>query len=83
MTAPADVTPEQRAALTQLRRVRDRLDRANARMAQIEDDRAAAYVAARECTPPLTFQVIADVFGVTESAVMQKHKRAVEKAAGA
>lgn len=83
MTTTADLTPEQRAAMVQLRRVRARLDRANARLAQIEDDRAAAYVAARACTPPLTFQVIADEFGVTESAVMQKHKRAVEKLAGA
>lgn len=41
----------------------------------VEQERTAAYMAARALTPPLTFKEIADIFGVTEAAVMQKVKR--------
>lgn len=41
----------------------------------LEDERSRLYVEARELDPPMTFREIADIFGVTEAAVMQKTKR--------
>lgn len=77
MLRMSDATLSQRAALTRLRRVRDRLEKATAILTLIEEERAAAYLAARDCDPPITFKAIADVFGITEAAVMQKSKKAL------
>lgn len=66
---------EQERTVKNLRRLAARYNRAVAHLAALEDDRAEAYLAARALDPPVTFKAIADAFGVTEAAVMQKIKR--------
>lgn len=62
-----------------LARNRDKLAAASDKLAELESERTHLYRAAREKVdgrPLLTFKEIADVYGVTEAAVMQKSKRA-------
>lgn len=45
------------------------------RIDELWRERVDLYAAARELKPPLTFRQIAEVFGITEAAVMQMHAR--------
>lgn len=74
-TAASDLTPEQSRMLRDMRTFAKRFEAKQAEVAKMENDRADLYIAARAIDPPLTFRVIADTFGVTEAAVMQKIKR--------
>lgn len=78
-----ELTPEQRKMVTRLRQFKRRYDRQMAKARAIEDERTDQYLAARAVTPPLTYAHIADLFGVTEAAVMQKVRRGEKAAAGA
>jgi hypothetical protein len=58
---------------------RDKLAAANDRLAELEAERTGLYRSCREVIdgrPVLTFKEVADIYGVTEAAVMQKWKRA-------
>lgn len=66
---------ERTAMLARLRALQKRYDTAVSRVDALEDERAALYVEARNMTPPITFRTIADIFGITEAAVMQKIRR--------
>lgn len=58
-----------------LRALHGRYSRAQRAMKAYEEERTALYIEARALVPPMTFKEIADIFGVTEAAVMQKVKR--------
>ena len=68
-------TPEQRAILRKLKALNHRYSKALAIVNECEIERGDLYLEARALTPPVTFRDLADVFGVTEAAVMQKVKR--------
>ena len=68
-------TPEQERMLAYMRRFAKQFEAAHAKVAAMEEQRADLYIQARALTPPLTFRQIAQTFGVTESAVMQKISR--------
>lgn len=72
---PKEYTPAQRQMLRRLTTFRRRYLRDAARAEATEQARTDLYLAARELDPPLTFKDIADVFEVTEAAVMQKVRR--------
>lgn len=77
----SDTPPKTHVAMVRrLARLRGRLERANEQVRQLEAARTQLYVEARELDPPMTFKAIADVFGVTEAAVMQKVTRAARAA---
>ncbi len=66
---------DRKAVIRKLRTVAKRHDRASAALAAAERERTEVYLEARAVEPPVTFREIADIFGVTEAAVMQKLKR--------
>lgn len=61
--------------MRKLRALHRRYTRAMTRVDEIEELRSQAYFEARSLDPPLTYKTIAEVFGVTEAAIMQKEKR--------
>lgn len=63
----------------QLRALHKRHTRASMTLAECEAQRTTLYLQARALDPPMTFKEIADIFGVTEAAVMQKVKRHTSK----
>lgn len=67
--------PGHRAMIRRLTGIKSKLERANLQVRALEEARTAAYLDARALEPPMTFKAIADVFGVTEAAVMQKVSR--------
>lgn len=67
--------------LAELRALNQRMKRATTSLDECERLRSELYAKARAMDPPLTFKQIADVFGVTPAAVMQKLDRANEQAA--
>lgn len=75
MATTSDLPASHRAMVRRLSTIRRRLERVNASWKALEDERTQAYLAARALDPPMTFKAIADVFGVTEAAVMQKVTR--------
>lgn len=72
---PKQYTTAQRQMLRRLTTFRKKYQRDTARAEATEQARTDLYLAARELDPPLTFKDIADVFEVTEAAVMQKVRR--------
>ena len=64
---------------TKLRALHKRHARTTGQLDQLEDERTKLYLEARALDPPMTFKEIADIFGVTEAAVMQKVKRHASK----
>lgn len=56
-----------------LRALKRRHDRVTASLHAVEEQRAVLYLEARDLG--LTFKAIADIFGITEAAVMQKITR--------
>lgn len=72
---PKEYTTAQRQMLRRLASFRKKYLRDTARAEATEQARTDLYLAARELEPPLTFKDIADVFEVTEAAVMQKVRR--------
>lgn len=75
VSEPKQFTPEQERMFKRMRNFKLRYDKAMIRAANIEQQRTDLYLAARLTNPPITYQEIADVFGVTEAAVMQKVRR--------
>lgn len=74
-----DVTRDQARHLKLLAAHNVRYQRAQARIDELWREREEMYIAARQLKPPLTFRQIAEVFGITEAAVMQMHARALRK----
>ena len=74
---------ERSAVLRRMTSVRARLRAANARVAELEAERTEVYRAARQLDPPVTYRYLADHFGVTEAAIMQKLKRDDRRTAAA
>lgn len=72
---PKQFTAEQERMFRRMRTFKVGYDRSVARAQAKEQARTALYLAARQTRPPITYQEIADVFGVTEAAVMQKVRR--------
>lgn len=58
--------------MRRLRALHRRYTKAVDRVTEIEAARNELYLEARALDPPLTFESIARVFGVTSTAVMQK-----------
>lgn len=81
MTANDALTPAHAKVRRRLERLKVRHDRATATLQAIEDERAALYVEARELQPALTYKAIADIFDVTEAAIIQKVNRERERLA--
>lgn len=81
--ARSDRDREREQMLKSLRQLHARYEKATAALQAIEDERAELYLAARSMDPPMTFRAIANVFGVTEAAVMQKLRRAAAADPGA
>ena len=50
-----------------------------AKLDEVERDRADLYVKARSLDPPIEVRQIAKIYGLTEAAVSQKVKRAVRQ----
>lgn len=75
MTVATAASDDRAAVQKRLRSLARRYNRATATLAKLERERADLYQEARACTPPITFKWIADTFGVTEAAVMQKLRR--------
>lgn len=67
--------------LRRMKTLRTRLAKASVALAALEEQRLQLYVDARACEPPITFKQIADEFGITEAAVMQKINRSSRGAA--
>jgi hypothetical protein len=66
---------ERQATITRMRAFARKYRRALATVETLERERLTVYQEARACDPPVTFKEIADTFGITEAAVMQKIKR--------
>lgn len=77
----AKVASDEAGMLAELRALNQRMKRATTSLDECERQRSELYAKARAMDPPLTFKQIADVFGVTPAAVMQKLDRATEQAA--
>lgn len=65
-------TPEQAALLKRMRKMRAQYEKVLARAETMWDQRGAVYEEARALDPPLTYAQIAEAFGITQAAVMQK-----------
>lgn len=66
---------ERQLVMRKLRALHRRYTRTMARVDECEELRSQLYVEARSLTPPITYRSIAEVFGVSEAAVMQKERR--------
>lgn len=58
-----------------------RMARAQARVDELWAEREDLYIAARDLDPQTLFTDMAQAVGISEAAVMQMHKRAVDKRA--
>lgn len=74
---------EQAAVLRRMAANKTRLTKAESALAKVEGERTALYLEARALEPPVTFKDIADVYGITEAAVMQKVRRHEARVNGA
>ena len=72
---PRKFTPSQRVVLRRLEANRRKLERLNEVLEALEAARGDLYLAARSADPPVTYADIANVYGVTEAAIIQKVKR--------
>lgn len=70
-----EVPEEQRALAQRMREFRSRYKVLAAGMEKMEAQRAALYVEGRKLDPPMTFREMADIFGITQAAVMQSVDR--------
>lgn len=76
------VVSERSAMIRRLKSFHRRYTRHVEQVRADEDERSRLYLEARATNPPITYREIAEVFGVTEAAVMQKVKRHDDKVNG-
>lgn len=71
----SDARAELRAQMIEFN---NRYKKLAAGMEEMERRRGVLYAAGKESDPPMTFRELAEIFEVTQSAVMQKLKRHYE-----
>lgn len=65
--------------MERMRTNRTSIARARAHLEKVEAQRTALYLEARRLEPPVTIKALADAYGVTEAAIMQKVNRGLEE----
>lgn len=71
----SDLTADQRVVLRKGKALARRHARMLARVDEIEEARTDVYEQGRAIDPPVTYQALADLFGVTTQSVIQKLNR--------